>query len=475
MILPSPCFSHRFAGCRVTVMGLGRFGGGVGVVNFLVERGAAVTVTDLLPAEDLHESLAAIDVDALEALHLGGHVEKDFHAADAIVVNPAVRRDHPMLNVAREAGVPLTSEMNLFWQLRKGPVVGVTGSNGKSTTAALIHAILRADGWSVRLGGNIGGSLLPVVDDIGPNDWTVLELSSFQLHDLNRIPSSPEVAVVTNFAPNHLDWHGGVDEYRHAKQTIVRWQCPDGISVLNDDDPEISQWCFHGHCFRFGGRDTGKPGVFRVRDELVLRDESGAATTTPVWSDLPLRGEHNLRNAMAAAAAAVALGVPATSIERGLRSFEPLPHRLQFVGECRGRRFYNDSLATTPESAIAALEAFEEPVVLLAGGSDKGVDLSDFAACIAARAKAVALMGDTAEALGLLIASQRTSERPVARECRSFEETFAWALEHSSAGDTILLSPGCASFGWFRNFAERGERFQRLVNELAERDADQRS
>ncbi|MFQ5731409.1 MAG: Mur ligase family protein, partial [Planctomycetaceae bacterium] len=235
MKLPSSCFCPDFADCRVTVMGLGRFGGGVGAVQFLQRRGAAVTVTDVLPAEDLAESLAQIDVDALEALHVGGHVEKDFHAADAIVVNPAVRRNHPMLRVARDAGVPLTSEMNLFWRLRQGPVIGVTGSNGKSTTAALVHSILQADGWSVRLGGNIGGSLLPVVDEIGPNDWTVVELSSFQLHELDRIPSSPEVAVVTNFAPNHLDWHGGLDEYCEAKQTIVRWQCPDGISVLNGD------------------------------------------------------------------------------------------------------------------------------------------------------------------------------------------------------------------------------------------------
>ena len=463
------CFCPDFGRCRVTVMGLGRFGGGVGVVQFLQQRGAAVTVTDVLPAEELAESLAQIDVDALEALHLGGHLEKDFIAADVIVVNPAVPRSHPLLGLAREAGVMLTSEMNLFWQLRQGPVIGVTGSNGKSTTAAMIHSILRADGWSVRLGGNIGGSLLPVVDEIGANDWTILELSSFQLHDLNRLPSSPEVAVVTNFAPNHLDWHGGLDEYREAKQTIARWQCPDGISILNGDDPEVSRWCFNGKCYRFGDRDRRSPGVFRVRDGLLLRDASGNETVTPCWNNLPVPGAHNFRNAMAAAATGLAMGVPIGAIEAGLIEFQPLPHRLQFLGEWQGRRFYNDSLATTPESAIAALDAFEEPVVLLAGGSDKGVDLSDLAARITAGTKAVALMGETAEALELLIESERNGDRPRTQECPSFEFAFSWAVEQSAPGDVVLLSPGCASYDWFRNFAERGNRFEELVRERQNR------
>ncbi|MFQ5734827.1 MAG: glutamate ligase domain-containing protein, partial [Planctomycetaceae bacterium] len=232
------------------------------------------------------------------------------------------------------------------------------------------------------------------------------------------------------------------------------------------DDAEVSQWCFHGRCYRFGDRDDGLPGVFRSRDKLMLRDETGAETQTSVWSDLPIPGAHNLKNAMAAAAAGLALGVPLAAIERGLHDVTPLPHRLQFVGEWRGRRFYNDSLATTPESALAALDAFAEPVVLLAGGSDKGVDLSNLAGGIATGTKAVALMGETGESLGRLVELKRETDCPVVRECDSFEQAFGWAAEQSAPGDVVLLSPGCASFDWFRNFAERGERFVAFVREI---------
>jgi len=455
-----------FTGRRVTVMGLGRFGGGIGAVQFLLRHGAAVTVTDLKSREELRDSLAHIDTDRLEALHLGGHCEKDFHAADLIVVNPAVRRDHPLLQIAAGAGIPLSSEMNLFWQHRRGPVIGVTGSNGKSTTAAMIHSILQAAGWNVHLGGNLGGSLLPRVDDIAADEWSVLELSSFQLHDLDRIPSSPEVAVVTNFAPNHLNWHGSLDEYRRAKQTILRWQPPTGIAVLNADDADVASWPHHGWCYFFGRIDHNTPGIVLRDGSLLLRDKCGHATEVPLWNTLPLPGVHNLQNALAAAATATAMGLSPETIERGLQSVQPLPHRLQFVGEWEGRRFYNDSLATTPESVFAALEAFTEPVVLLAGGSDKGCDLNELAECICRRTKAAALMGETADILGMLIEQYRESGHPAVIECRTFAESFAWAVTQSASGDVVLLSPGCASYDWFRDFADRGEQFTALVTKL---------
>lgn len=477
-------------GLRVTVMGLGRFGGGVGAVNFLLKRGAKVTLTDLLPADELADPLAQVESAALAKLRLGGHDEADFREADVVVVNPAVPRSHPLLQVARNAGAALTSEMSLFWQCRKGPVVGVTGSNGKSTTAALIHSILNAAGWNAHLGGNIGGSLLPLVDEIRRCEWSVLELSSFQLHDLDRLPSSPEVAVVTNFTPNHLDWHGDVEEYRRAKQAILRWQPPDGVCVLNADDPEVSTWCHHGWCYFFGRNDAGAPGVYlrRVRpgecdpnspqsegESLLIRSKSGEETAIPVWTGLRLPGKHNLQNATAAAATALALDVPLAAIERGLQNFEPLPHRLQFVGEWEGRRFYNDSLATTPESTIAALNAFAEPIVLLAGGSDKGIDLSGMAMQIASKTKAVALMGETAEQLGMLIEGERLSNGPATRECDDFDEAFCWAARQSAPGDVVLLSPGCASYDWFRNFADRGDRFTRLVEKQQQAEIGDRS
>ena len=474
-------------GKRVTVMGLGRFGGGVSAVRFLVERGAQVTVTDLLSEADLADSLSQLDGVPLCDVHLGGHVERDFQAADLVVVNPAVPRDSRYLEVARQSGVPLTSEMNLFWQHNCGRVVGVTGSNGKSTTAAILHAILEAGPSRCWLGGNIGCSLLPAVDGIAPDDWVVLELSSFQLNDLDRLFTSPEVAVVTNFSPNHLDWHHSLDDYRRSKQAILRWQLDHHTAVLNQDDPDVALWPSNGRRFFFGTRDLGRPGIFaqqagasrstagskprgagfpaghcRSADHVVFRD-GGGEQALPLSEWLTLPGRHNLQNALAAACAALALGASPSEVQRGLESFTPLPHRLEKVADVAGRSFYNDSLATTPESARIALEAFTEPVVLLAGGYDKGLDLSDFAQSIAEKAKAVALMGQTAEPLAFLIEQDSRGQTTPHRECPSLEAAFNWAVEQSAPGDVVLLSPGCASYGWFSNFAERGERFVKLV------------
>ncbi|MDZ4686367.1 MAG: Mur ligase family protein, partial [Planctomycetaceae bacterium] len=237
---------------RITVMGLGSFGGGLGAVRFLADRGARVTVTDLRPEAQLTDSLAQLADVPVDCWVLGRHDEADFDAAELVVVNPAVRRDHPLLVRCRERGVPLTSEMNLFWQHQRGIVLAVTGSNGKSTTTALLHNILVQTGRTCWLGGNLGRSLLPMVDDIAAADFVVLELSSFQLADLDRLQARPHVAVVTNFAPNHLDWHGTIDEYRRAKQSLLRWQQATDIAVLNGDDDDVRGWPVQGQTRLFG-------------------------------------------------------------------------------------------------------------------------------------------------------------------------------------------------------------------------------
>ena len=481
---------------RVTVMGLGRFGGGAGVVRYLCRRGARVTVTDLRTADDLAESLAAIDECHLEALQLGGHCEDDFREADLIVVNPAVRRDSSWLDLASQAGIPQTSEMMLFWQHQHGRIIGVTGSNGKSTTAAMTHSILQAAGIPARLGGNLGGSLLDVVEDITADDWTVLELSSFQLYDLNRLPSSPQIAVVTGFAPNHLDWHGSLAEYRFAKQTILRWQTPLDTAVLNADDADVAGWTTYGRRLDFAAGECPPPSAAtrRVTNVAPAMASPACGTTTSgegLWrhgdggdvlcrldgreESFPLGewvrqpGQHNLANAQAATLAALAAGADCQAVHRGLREFEGLPHRLELVGEQNGIRFVNDSLATTPESVEAALRACDRPAILLAGGYDKQIDLGPLAETILRHTstgllRAVALMGQTASLLEELISTRRGyPQRPGVRVTRTFEEAFTWAADQANAGDTVLLSPGCASYDWFRDFAERGERFRELA------------
>ena len=280
-------------GRRVTVMGLGRFGGGVGAVRFLTSHGASVTVTDLLGADELVGPLAKIADCPVEAYHLGGHLESDFVDTDLVVVNPAVPPTSPFLEQARQSGIPLTSEMSLFWQFHPGRTLAVTGSNGKSTTTAMAHGMLEVAGLRSRLGGNIGRSLLPEVDAIAPDEWAVLELSSFQLEDLDRLPASPNIAVVTNFSPNHLDWHGCLSAYRRAKQTILRWQSPDDAAVLNQDDKDVSGWTTFGRSLWFGSDDIGRDGIFGSGAEQILRFD-GRIEHIPLASLDPAAGKPQL-------------------------------------------------------------------------------------------------------------------------------------------------------------------------------------
>lgn len=460
-------------GLRVTVMGLGLFGGGEGAVRFLALHGARVTVSDLKSAEALRPVVQRIAALPNVALHLGGHNPSDFLETDLLVVNPAVPRNHPCLQLAIDAGVPLTSEMNLFWMLHRGRTIAVTGSNGKSTTTTLIHDMLHAAGIPARSGGNIGRSLLPEVENIRPDDWTVLELSSFQLADLDQLQRSPEIAVVTNFVPNHQDRHASLDEYRAAKQTILRWQRPNDIAILNADDPDVARWPTHAKTLTFGDARSAHASInsdsIRIAIDARRCDLSLAASRS-------LPGRHNAMNAAAAALAASAAGAPCEPLQCALRNFQSLPHRLEFVGEHAGRRFYNDSKSTTPEAAIAAIQAFDldTPIVLLAGGADKHVDLSSLATAIRRRVKAVALLGQTAPTLEqLLRASQSSSTlppeprgsspRPMAHRATSLSEAFHWAVAQSAPGDVILLSPGCASLDWFDNYEDRGRQFVELV------------
>ncbi len=469
-------FDHDFDDYRqrrVLVMGLGSFGGGIGAVKFLVSRGALVTVTDLRPIEKLTDSLAELKETPPDRLVLGHHDKSDFRSADLVVVSPAVKRDCPFLNEAINAGVPTTSEMNLFWKWNRAKVIAVTGSNGKSTTTAMIHSIIekflqRQPGRRAWLGGNIGTSLLPLVDQIQPDDLVVLELSSFQLADINRLQVSPHVAVVTNFAPNHLDWHVDLDDYRQAKQAILRWQTSQDTAVINADDADVKNWSLNGVRLEFGLDHPGEHGVFFENRQGVVRI-NGDEERWPLMDWLKLPGKHNVANALAAIAASVSVGADAESVQQGIENYQPLPHRLQFVAEVAGRRFYNDSLATTPESAEVALLAFDAPIVLLAGGYDKHVDLSHMADAIARQAKSVSLMGQTAVSLHEMIEGNVSKGCEVSLPQTSFVAAFNWAVEHSAPGDVILLSPGCASYDWFRNFSDRGAQFAELVRNYAAR------
>jgi len=476
---------------RATIMGLGHFGGGVAAARWLAARGAVVTVSDLADERVLGDSLAMLRGVPIAALHLGGHCEDDFRNADLVVVNPAVRPGNPWLEFARRNGAELRTEIELFMENCPARIIGVTGSNGKSTTAAMIAEILRCqngDGsisppeqesnmrtgsrqhesagppsFRTFLGGNIGTSLLEELLRIGREDWVVLELSSFQLHHLSTAAKAPHVAVITGCTPNHLDWHASFAEYAAAKQRMLAGQTPSDFAVLNTHDHEVASW---QPLVR--GKQVDLPVSFEPfarppRDESCRRSaasdrrERGADAFAP----LLVPGRHNWVDACCAAAAARAAGCDDGAISLGLRRFVGLPMRLQLIAERNERRFYNDSAATTPESTIAALRSIASPVWLLAGGADKGCNFQPMAATIVRRARGAAFFGSVGRKLHDLAVSL-DGDFPCCA-VKTLDEALAWCAERCGPGESVLLSPGCAATDQFQNYRRRGERFAQLV------------
>jgi len=449
-------------------MGLGRFGGGVAAARFLANQGAIVTVTDLRSAEVLADSIRTLSNSQIAHYELNGHPESVLADCQLLVVNPAVHPDHPLVAEARNRHIDVTTEIALFLRHNPASVIAVTGSNGKSTTSALIHHLL-LHAWpsfegNVWLGGNIGISLLDQTPTIQPHDIVVLELSSFQLHLLRAEGFRPDIAIMTNFSPNHLDWHGTEAEYRKAKQAIFDAQTSADAAVIPDDTAASgeSAWRVRGNQFRFGLSDQGEAGAFLEDDLLILRsghNEDVIRVQTP--RQLP--GKHNQLNIAAATCAAWLAGADATLFSAALETFRPLPHRLQLVVETAGRQFWNDSIATTPESAMMALRVFPGRIVLLAGGYDKGQNLASFAIEIRSRVAAVVLMGQTQPILHQLLTTEPSDVK--IRIASDFRDAFRCAVAFSLEGDIVLLSPGCASYGWFQDFRERGDQFSALARE----------
>jgi UDP-N-acetylmuramoylalanine--D-glutamate ligase len=421
-------------------MGLGQFGGGAAAARWLARQGVIVTVTDLADEKSLATALHCFSGSAIAACHLGGHRECDFREADLVVVNPAVRPDNPWLAIARASGAWLTTEIDLFLAASPAASIGVTGSNGKSTTAAMIAAMLQAAGRRTWLGGNIGGSLLDRLDEIQPGDAVVLELSSFQLTYVRPETRLPRIGVITSFSPNHLDWHADMNDYAAAKQILLRRQHADDLAVLNVHDARLASW-------------EGRAGrrlmpLFPVYELPILQ--------MPGW--------HNRINAACAASAALAAGCSREAINCGLTAFRGLPQRMERIAEIKGRTFYNDSTSTTPESTIAALESLDRPVILLAGGHDKGLDFTAMVEAIGRLAAAAGFFGEIGPMLHDRLKVSHADCNSIAAP--TLDAALDWCWGVSQAGDSIVLSPGCSSHDQFRNFRERGERFSELVQRL---------
>ena len=432
---------EELSGKRVTVVGLGRFDGGVGGTRWLCKQGARVTVSDRAPASELEDSIRQLD--GLNAtFHLGGHLEDDFLGADLLVVNPAIPREMPLLKKAREAHVPLTTEINLFLSRCRGIVVGITGSVGKSTTTAMVGEIFSRR-YTTHVGGNIGRSLLEQVETIRPEHVVVLELSSFQLEDLPQIGISPHVAMVTNLMPNHLDRHGTMDAYGAAKKNIFRFQKADDVLILNAGCAVSSAWAKEAR---------GKVAFFNTGkgEELF---------------ELAIPGSHNQVNAQGAWAVVREMGIDSKMAHEALSGFAGLPHRLQFVSEVEGVRYYNDSKCTTPEGAIVALNAFDAgKVIIIVGGYDKHVSFDELGEVIAKRAKGAVAIGATKDQISEAV-SKCTAEGTWVVKADDLAGAVREARRMSVRGDVVLLSPACASYDMFRNYEQRGDLFAGLVGE----------
>lgn len=442
-------------------MGLGSFGGGAGAAQFLAEHGAHVTVTDLKTETDLRTSVDALDGLGIRFV-LGVHNMDDFTGADIVVVSPAVPRESEYITAARDSGAELTTEIGLFVSLCPANICGITGSNGKTTTVSMIQSILEHSGVRFSVGGNIGGSLLNKLDNIIPDDRVVLELSSFQLEWLDEMSWSPHIAAVLNIIPNHLDRHGSFGNYRDAKAAILRHQfAEDSAILIADDHGSVSMRDNVQGKLVWAGTELESDGI-SLENGWITQHTGDHVIRICDSSHLLVPGNHNYLNACAAAACAIELGVDIADVGDGLVAFKGLPHRLEYIGEKSGILFYNDSKATTPEAAAAAVASFDQTVIPILGGYDKGVSFSEMAGTIAGRVQWAALIGDTAGTISLELQSNGIRSDIFG----TLEEAFNACIGRAVEGDVVVLTPGCASYDMFGNFEERGDVFKKLVKRM---------
>ncbi len=439
---------EMFNGKRITVMGLGLLGRGLGDTLFLIKHGARVTVTDLKTPEELAGSLEKLKGLPV-TFRLGRHEPHDFTDTDMVLRNADVPRSSRFLQIAKEHGVPVEMDESLFCKHFRGRVVGITGTRGKTTTTMLVHKVLQTAGSKTLLGGNIlGCATLPLLETAGPGHVVVLELSSWQLQGFDDASLSPQASIFTNIFPDHLNRYSGMSEYISDKKAIYRHQGPGDFCIFNGDQRETAELA----------REAPAESLFFHTDD-VPRD----------W-DLKLPGLHNRQNTAAAIGLARRMGIPDEVSRRAVEEFTGVEHRLEALGAKGGVHFVNDSTSTTPVAGMAALASMgERRVLLIAGGADKKLDLSPFAQVAARRCYRIALLDGTAtSALEQGIIESGGKDR-LAGRFSDMAKAVEVLYQDARDGDVILLSPGCASFGLFRNEYHRGETFAAIVRGILER------
>src|SRR5580698_9236923 len=459
----------ELANKRVLVVGLGK--SGVASALFLKKHGARVAVSDTKSGDELRNEIPVL-LDNGIAVETGGHGERTFRGQDLIVVSPGVPVDAPPLKQARSLGENVIGEIELAAQFLPGPIVAITGSNGKTTTTTLTGEIMTAAGFPTLVGGNIGTPAISLAERAKADTVIVLEVSSFQLETIQAF--RPKVAVMLNVTPDHLDRHRTFDAYVNAKARIFENQRGDDFTVLNADDPTCVSMAARtkAQVFWFSRQKEVERGAW-VREGNILFRDGGGQREVMLVSEIPLKGAHNLENVLAAVCAGVLMGCAPEKIRQAVRDFKAVEHRLEFVATIRGVDYYNDSKATNVDATIKALESFPANIHLILGGKDKGSDYSVLNDLLRQRVKRVYTIGAAAAKIETQIIPSK-SGGPAIDHAETLETAIRHAAGAATPGDIVLLAPACASFDQFRNYEHRGKVFKEVVNALV-KQANQKS
>ena len=452
-------------GKHVTILGGARQG--QAAARWLTHQGALVTVNDRRTPEQMataRSSLADVPVTWV----LGNHPVEILDSTDILCLSGGVPLDNPIVVEAIHRNIHLTNDTQVFMEVVPCPTVGITGSAGKTTTTALVGQMAKITfGDMVYVGGNIGDPLLNHVDKMKPDGLAILEISSFQLEQMTI---SPNVAVVLNITPNHLDRHKSMKTYIAAKQRILSWQGIDDTAVLCRDDPVA--WRLRvkvkGRLISFGfGHIPGRQDGSFLADGLLYLNKHGKQTPLMRRDQIHLRGKHNVMNVLAAFAIGYATGLPLEAMQGAAKDFRGVAHRLEFIREWKGAKWYNDSIATAPERTIAAIRSFDEPIILLLGGRDKNLPWDKLADLIHKRVQYVVLFGEAAEKIAAVLEQSHGPLPRIVERCQGLQEAVEVAVRLTKPGEVVLLSPGGTSFDQFRDFEERGEAFRKWVSNLS--------
>jgi UDP-N-acetylmuramoylalanine--D-glutamate ligase len=459
-----------FKNKKITVFGLGLHGGGIGTVKFLVEHGAKVIVTDLKTKEQLAPALEKLKGLKNIQYILGQHRREDFTKVDMVIKNPAALWSDKHIKLALESKVPVEMDSSLFFKFCKNPIIGVTGTKGKTTSATLIYEILKQAGKNpIKIGiGQV--SVLDRLLLLKKDSIPVFELSSWRLSALGRAKLSPHIAVFKNIMPDHLNYYGTMEKYLQDKKYIFSNQKPKDWLVINYDDQALKEAAKNtvSQLIKFSYEPLKKSRSVFIEDDVIYLNNGIDVIKLVAIKDITIPGRHNLSNVMAAIAAVYAYGLSPAEIKKALPLLKGVPHRLEFVRELGGVKFYNDTAATIPDAAISALCAFEKPIVLIAGGADKNLDFTDFAGMILQKTKNFILLKGSATDKLLDNLKKITDKEFVGNIeiVTSMEEAVGCARTKAEKGDVILLSPGAASFGLFANEFDRGDKFREAVKKL---------